>query len=369
MSIFIAFCTDAKVFLRNEIFDPHIAQQYPGALWLSELKKKLSNKKIELVTGDIALEKINEGKVSPSNILVLQEESSKHGSKLIALGAMPFLILCAESPMYAGNFYKALPRLSKDFTHRILFRGIISNKKNNDHVLYFPSFKNYTNLNLKKWHERKFSVFVASNKYWKINIRTFRNFLSYLKYFINNNIHFPSYSYIKKNQLLDKRLCLIEYFAKEGLLDLYGSGWTNLGNLSSSWEKRLTSIVKKLKPAICEDKVSTISGYKFSFCVENIKYPGYITEKIIDSLVAGVIPVYLGAPDIEEFIPTEIFIDARKYENIEELKNYLLEIKENQANRMIDLGQKFLRSKQGNLYSYEEFADRISDLLEEKLSR
>ena len=197
MSIFIAFCTDAKVFLRNEIFDPHIAQKYPGALWLSELKKKLNNKNIEFATGDIALEKINEGKISPSNILVLQDECSKHGRKLIALGAMPFLILCAESPMYAGKFYKALPSLSKDFVHRILFRGIISNKKNNDQVLYFPSFKKNTNLRLKSWNDRKFSVLVASNKYWKINIRTFRNILTFCKHLITNKHYYPSYSYIK----------------------------------------------------------------------------------------------------------------------------------------------------------------------------
>lgn len=368
MNFCIVFCTDAKVFLRNAIFDPDIAKNYPGALWLSELKKKITSKNVEFFTADIALERINEGKLIPSNIIVVQEESSIYGSKLIALGAKPFLITCAESPMYASKFYKSLPRISAAFSHRILFRGNISNNKK-DHILYFPSFDNNINIKLKNWNDRKFSVLVASNKYWKIKIRTIRNLISYLKYLIVNNYHYPSYSYIKKNQLLDKRLCLIEYFAKEGLLDLYGSGWNNLGNLSKAWEKKLIKVVQELSPTICKDKISTISVYKFSFCVENIKYPGYITEKIIDSLVAGVIPVYLGAPDIEEFIPPEIYIDARKYENILELKNSLLAINENQANIMIALGQEFLRSKQGNLYSYQGFADHISDLLMEEFSK
>lgn len=35
--------------------------------------------------------------------------------------------------------------------------------------------------------------------------------------------------------------------------------------------------------------------YKFTIAFENQSYPGYVTEKIADALMAGTVPIYWGA--------------------------------------------------------------------------
>ena len=93
------------------------------------------------------------------------------------------------------------------------------------------------------------------------------------------------------------------------------------------WRRRLERVFSDKWPRPCENKTETISKYKFAVCFENTSYPGYVTEKIIDCLVAGLIPIYLGAPDISEFVPEEAFIDMRKFNTWQELDNYVRKAK------------------------------------------
>ncbi|KAF5751208.1 glycoprotein 3-alpha-L-fucosyltransferase A isoform X1 [Tripterygium wilfordii] len=51
------------------------------------------------------------------------------------------------------------------------------------------------------------------------------------------------------------------------------------------------------------DKVQTLKHYKFSLAFENSNEEDYVTEKFFQSLVAGTIPVVVGAPNIQDFSP------------------------------------------------------------------
>uniref|UniRef100_A0A7N0TDN2 Fucosyltransferase n=1 Tax=Kalanchoe fedtschenkoi TaxID=63787 RepID=A0A7N0TDN2_KALFE len=51
------------------------------------------------------------------------------------------------------------------------------------------------------------------------------------------------------------------------------------------------------------DKVETLKRYKFSLAFENSIEEDYVTEKFFQSLVAGSVPVVVGAPNIQEFAP------------------------------------------------------------------
>ncbi|CAN6483887.1 unnamed protein product [Victoria cruziana] len=51
------------------------------------------------------------------------------------------------------------------------------------------------------------------------------------------------------------------------------------------------------------DKVETLKKYKFSLAFENSNEEDYVTEKFFQSLVAGTIPVVIGAPNIVDFSP------------------------------------------------------------------
>ncbi|KAL7156816.1 hypothetical protein ABFS83_02G034600 [Erythranthe nasuta] len=52
------------------------------------------------------------------------------------------------------------------------------------------------------------------------------------------------------------------------------------------------------------DKVETLKRYKFSLAFENSNEEDYVTEKFFQSLVAGTVPVVIGAPNIMDFAPS-----------------------------------------------------------------
>ncbi|KAL0743216.1 hypothetical protein Bca4012_084729 [Brassica carinata] len=56
------------------------------------------------------------------------------------------------------------------------------------------------------------------------------------------------------------------------------------------------------------EKVEALKHYKFSLAFENTNEEDYVTEKFFQSLVAGSVPVVVGAPNIEEFAPSPVSI-------------------------------------------------------------
>ena len=52
------------------------------------------------------------------------------------------------------------------------------------------------------------------------------------------------------------------------------------------------------------DKIGLLERYKVYIAAENSIQEDYITEKVYDGLVAGAVPIYLGAPNVEEYIPS-----------------------------------------------------------------
>ncbi|MCM0718135.1 glycosyltransferase family 10 [Parabacteroides sp. W1-Q-101] len=71
-------------------------------------------------------------------------------------------------------------------------------------------------------------------------------------------------------------------------------------------------------------KMALYEGYKFVIAFENSCAKDYVTEKFFDPLLAGAVPVYLGAPNVDEFAPGDnCYVDVRKHETVEELAAYL----------------------------------------------
>ena len=56
------------------------------------------------------------------------------------------------------------------------------------------------------------------------------------------------------------------------------------------------------------NKIEFLSDYKFSIAMENSNGDGYLTEKIVDSFIAGTIPIYFGDYMLEEFINPKTYI-------------------------------------------------------------
>ena len=73
-----------------------------------------------------------------------------------------------------------------------------------------------------------------------------------------------------------------------------------------------------------ETKMETISSYRFTLAFENAVERDYVTEKFYDPLLAGSVPVYLGAPNISDFSPGDhAFINVDEWGSPESLAEYL----------------------------------------------
>ena len=77
-------------------------------------------------------------------------------------------------------------------------------------------------------------------------------------------------------------------------------------------------------------KLKVISRYLFYLAFENSNSVDYVSEKVFDGLIAGTVPVYLGAPNIDDYLPgNKCIIKAGDFGNAAELGKYLLSLEKN----------------------------------------
>lgn len=71
-------------------------------------------------------------------------------------------------------------------------------------------------------------------------------------------------------------------------------------------------------------KIKTYSKYKFIIAFENAIGKDYVTEKFYDPLLAASVPIYLGAPNVDEFSPSDnCYINVNDFISPKELANHI----------------------------------------------
>jgi hypothetical protein len=90
------------------------------------------------------------------------------------------------------------------------------------------------------------------------------------------------------------------------IIDLYGNG----------------------SPNPIENKELGLSDYMFSVVIENVREDNYFTEKIVDPMLVGTVPIYWGCPNISTFFND---LGMMKFNNLEEFDILL--------NRLNDRGE------------------------------
>ena len=244
-------------------------------------------------------------------------------SKLKNVRMRGFIML--EPPVVAPNLYRSLPELTRAFDHVYL------HNVSGDGF----SLKGVDTSRLRKlyWPQPYDDVL---SPYWENTARQRRLVV------INGN-HIPRSFH---RQLYGRRIEAMAVLAKAGAVDLYGHGWEKWWLRSSMWHpywlnrSALISIYK----GPCASKYAVLSQYAFCLCFENMYMEGYLTEKLFDCLYAGTIPVYLGASDIDDLVPTEAYVDSRKYASWVDLWDDLRSMSNVQIESMKEAGRKFIRS-------------------------
>lgn len=158
------------------------------------------------------------------------------------------------------------------------------------------------------------------------------------------------------NQLYTERANMVRFFEQEhpDEFDLFGYDWP--------------SGIRVYRGTIA-DKLEKVSHYKFSIAYENIKdEPGYVTEKMFHCFAAGTVPIYWGAPNIYEYVPSHCFIDRTTFSSNQELYEYLKNMSvETHQNYLLNIEQ-YLESNSAHYFSNAYFAQLITKVCSELIT-
>jgi hypothetical protein len=188
------------------------------------------------------------------------------------------------------------------------------------------------------------------------------------------------------HELYTERMRAIEYFSRTGDIDLYGVGWDGPSfQMGKTWlpgslqklKRRLVKQWQRFRPepflisarrvyrGPVESKLETLSQYNFTLCFENVALKGWITEKLFDCFIAGTVPIYWGASDVENYIPRGCFIDMRHFSGYRELRSFLKSLSEIEIQSYRDAARDFLSSPEFRPFTKEFFTEVVARIVEE----
>lgn len=229
-----------------------------------------------------------------------------------------------EPPIVQPKMYNALPQLSANFEevflHNVLGDGYFLDRVVKDRLkkIYWP--QPYGDVQHEFW-ERK-------------------NRLNKLVMIAGN--HNPGF---RKPEYYSERINAVARLSKYNGIDLFGRGWEKWWSRQSLWWpywRHRPDIMSSYQGA-CASKLEVLSKYRFSVCFENMPMKGYVTEKLFDCFYAGTVPIYWGAPDINELVPAEAYIDMRKYYNVEDMFDRVQKMSDREWINMREAARHFLR--------------------------
>lgn len=330
---------------QNFLFDPIVAGKISHTIlpWCY-LYKRAKAEGIKFITPDVYFD----SKDKPKEAFLISHMVTSNTFNLIKAGVKPIIIISQESPINAYRFYFFLRKFISQFDHAFLFEGFrqsVNDLKTKFHTLYFPQPYSPNIELIKNWRNKKYLSMISGNKRAPLTLKRFITSLFSLNFY---------------KGLYQERLAAIEYFSNYDDFDLYGIDW---GKPQKWISGHIKNCIKKCYRGITDDKIETFKKYKFSLIFENTVSKGYVTEKIFDAFFAGAVPIYYGAPDIENYIPKNTFIDFRQFKNYAELDKYLRSINEITYNHFIENIYSFIKSEYYYKFSQEKFANDVLSIL------
>ena len=110
-----------------------------------------------------------------------------------------------------------------------------------------------------------------------------------------------------------------------------------------------------------DNKITGLKDYMFSLIIENDKTDNWFTEKIIDCLVTGTVPIYWGCKNIGDYFNTDGFI---QFNDIDEFKNSVLpRLTEEKYKEMLP----FIIENFNLSLEYVDFWERVQSTIRDEL--
>lgn len=211
------------------------------------------------------------------------------------------------------------------------------------HKMLFPIPEKWPAIAPVPYHEKKLLVNISSNK-------------------LSNH----------PGELYSSRVEAIRYFERTYPrdFDLFGHGWdaapTPIGD-ARGW-------LPRPKPDFIEyesfrgtvpSKSAVLPRYRFALCYENSgDQPGYVTEKIFDVMRCGCVPIYLGAPNVTDYVDQGAFIDRRSFSSHAELSEFLARMTEAEHDTYLRSIARYLTSDRFAQFTSGRFVERLVSVLD-----
>jgi len=256
---------------------------------------------------------------------------SWHGAPVQSVSIPKCILMKNEPPIYNVFFGR---NLSDERFTKVYASVMASHKLNNGDAYY--NIPRYEFPLIKKYFEKpktELLCMMLRNKPWSYRV----NSLDYKNRNYNRN------SLLKYRKNMDRALCRI---LGKNKYHSYGGPWCKEcfhGEIDNKWE--------------------VLSKYKFIFCPENSRFDGYVTEKPIQPMCMGSIPIYFGAPDIYEYLPKGTFIDADKF-NVKELAEYIKYMPHSEYIGYLKRIRKFITTDESKRFTSVEFTNKFMKVLE-----
>jgi hypothetical protein len=349
-------------FQRDALFDPNIAKlnSNDSLAPYRHLRERFLKSGVPVHTGDFLVRGEKRGRrnmyVSTG---ILSNYRKLIGQQDVVLGAF----FGFECPIVEPKMYRAMYWAQEHFKRMLSWSDSATLERFTGGRLRCEKFfwpQPYNSVHDRLWqnNERKFLTIINSNKlprvYWQ--------------------------------ELYTERLKAIEFFSRTNEIDLFGMGWDKppyrvgqtrmpytlrrLGaELGEYWRRihpDLLTAARHVYRGPVLSKADVLSQYTFALCFENMILKGWITEKIFDCFYSGTVPVYWGSPDVQEFIPTDCFIDMRRFGSYEDLRSHLLSLSPESIQGYRNAAREFVSSSAFHRFSKEAFADIFERIVQEE---
>jgi hypothetical protein len=357
-----ALATRNHEFYDDRVFDPIAVQAMrpslqPMALpWLHAFALART-RGLRLLTADrVAVEG-----VKASQVQLIAYDWTPDAQALLQQGATPSVLVSFEPPVIAWQLYADLRRLSQRFRHVCLFEGARDrvSKPAVFHPLAFPQACRPPIASNLPWGERRLLCMINSNKALPRIVSPARWLDRPREVSLRRALAAMRYRPIAHDRYRE-RLRAIDAFANTSDFDLYGEGWRRR---HPAIGKRQHARALRAYRGTVDDKLATLTRYKFTLAIENTRFRGYISEKLFDCFLAGTIPVYDGAPDVSSYVPSGAFVDARAFRGYRELERFLRSVSASTATRYTEAAKEFLASPAGQRFCADTFARELVDAL------
>lgn len=203
-----------------------------------------------------------------------------------------------------------------------------------------------------------FPVIMTYNRDWVDNSYVFKRNIPYVFHEGIDNVPLSQKKLLTGISADKKSRYKDELYSERKKAYLYFE--TNFSDQFSFYGTRWSSKGHPCYGGVVEDKSKTFHNFKFALCLENTtNIKDYVTEKMLDCLCAGIVPIYAGATNVLDYIPKECFIDYLSFKSLDQLADYLINMNKEDYYQYLKAAKRWLSSDSVLLFSYKLYLDSI----------